>query len=42
MFFYLRLKILNINLNHFKMVEDMGLKTIASRSPSMASPPNQM
>jgi hypothetical protein len=28
----------NFNLNHFKIVEDMGLKIITSRSPSMASP----
>jgi hypothetical protein len=29
----------NSNLNHFKMVEAMGLKIIASRSSSIASPP---
>jgi hypothetical protein len=26
----------NINVNHFKMVEAMGLQTVASRSASMA------
>jgi hypothetical protein len=29
----------SLNLNHFKMVEAMGLKITASRSPSMASLP---
>jgi hypothetical protein len=28
----------NFNLNHFKMVEGMGLKMIASRVLSVASP----
>jgi hypothetical protein len=32
----------NLNLNHFKMVEDMGLKITASRSTWMALPPYQI
>jgi hypothetical protein len=31
-----------LNLSHFKMVEAMVLKIIASRSPQMASPPYQI
>jgi hypothetical protein len=31
-----------LNLNHFKMVEDKGLKIITSRSPWMALPPYQI
>jgi hypothetical protein len=31
-----------LNLNHFKMVETMRIKIIASRSPWMASPPYQI
>jgi hypothetical protein len=31
-----------LNLSHFKMVEAMGLKIIASRSPSMALPDHQI
>jgi hypothetical protein len=29
----------SLNLNNFKMIEAMALKTIASRSPWMALPP---
>jgi hypothetical protein len=29
----------DLNLNHVKVVEAMGLKVIASRSPAMASAP---
>jgi hypothetical protein len=36
------LQLTNLNLNHFKMVEDMPLKIIASRSPWMALPPYQI
>jgi hypothetical protein len=32
----------NLNLIHFKMVEAMGLRITASRSPLMASPPYQI
>jgi hypothetical protein len=32
----------NLNLNNFKMIESMGLKIIASRSPWMALPPYQI
>jgi hypothetical protein len=32
----------NLNLNHFKMIEAMGLKIIALRSPSMGSPAYQI
>jgi hypothetical protein len=35
-------RLTNLNLNTFKIIETMGLKIIASRSPWMALPPYQI
>jgi hypothetical protein len=35
-------RLINLNLNNFKMIEGMGIKSIASGSPWMALPPYQI